>query len=438
MTRSPIRTGDITTMRDRLSGHHPVEIADELRRLGRVDQAVAFRALTKDTALQVFESLGPARQRRLIESLSTDEVAEIFAHLETDDRARLLDEMPAVVAARLLDHVTPTEREQVAMLLGYPHESAGRMMAPEYVSVTATATAAAALDRIRQSGITGETVHVLYVLDGERRLVGIVTLKDLVLSSPEAVIESIMTSDLISAATTDDQEDVGRTLLAHGLFAVPVVDAENRLVGVVTLDDALDVLEREETEDVERVGGASPLVEPYLAAPVTHVFRARIGWLLVLFVAEALTGTVLRSFQSTLEATVALAFFLPLLIDTGGNVGSQTTTTIVRAMAIGEVRFGDVGRVVWKEMRVGMLLGSAMAAAGVIRAVTWGTGSDLAVVVGVSLVCIVVLAATVGSVLPILLKRFRLDPAVVSAPFITTLVDGVGLLIYLSLATVIL
>lgn len=436
--RSVVRSRDIEALRDHLRGYDHHQIADELLRLDPVDQAVVFRTLDKDTALRVFESLDRILQRRLLDNLSADEVTEIFARLETDDRARLLDEMPAKVAARLLEQATPAERADIAMLLGYPPESAGRMMAPEYVSATAVMTVTEALDTIRTSGLDGEAIYVLYVLDDARRLIGIVPLGDLVLAAPDVSLDVIMSADPVSASTTDDQEDVGRSLIDHGLFAVPVVDAEGRLVGVVTIDDALDVIEREATEDVERVGGASPLDQPYLSAPVTRVFRARVGWLLVLFLAEALTGTVLRSFESTLEATVALAFFLPLLIDTGGNVGSQTTTTVVRAMAIGEVRFGDISRVVWKELRVGLLLGATMAAAGIVRASTWGSGGDLALVVGMSLICIVILATAVGSILPIVLKRLRLDPAVVSAPFITTFVDGIGILIYLGLAKAIL
>lgn len=436
--RAVVRSRDIEAVRAHLLGYDPFQIADELRRLDPVDQAVVFRTLTKDTALRVFETLDRSRQARLLDSLSADEVTEIFAQLETDDRAQLLDEMPAKVAARLLDQSTPKEREHIAMLLGYPSESAGRMMAPEYVSAKVTTTVAQALNRIRASGFDGDNIYVLYVVDDARRLVGTVTLGDLVLAAPDDPLQAVMTADPVRASTTDDQEDVGRTLLAKSLFAVPVVDTEDRLVGVVTIDDALDVLEREETEDVERVGGASPLDEPYLAAPVTKVFRARIGWLLVLFLAEALTGTVMRGFESTLEATIALAFFVPLLIDTGGNVGSQTTTTVIRAMAIGEVRFGDLARVVWKELRVGLMLGATMAAAGIVRVATLGSGGDLALVIGLSLISIVFLASAIGSILPIVLKRLNLDPAVVSAPFITTFVDGFGLLIYLGLATVIL
>src|SRR5690606_721896 len=275
-----------------------------------------------------------------------------------------------------------------------------------------------------------ETIDVLYVVDDQRRLIGVVTLRSLVLAAADALVGSIMIAELVWASTDEDREEVARRLLAHDLLAIPVVDRERRLVGIVTVDDAVAVLEREDTEDVVRMGGASPLGEPYITASVPRVFRARVGWLLVLFVAEAFTGTVLRAFEGVLEEVVALAFFVPLLIGTGGNAGSQTTTTIVRAMAIGEVRFGDAARVMWKELRVGLLLGLTMAAVGTVRAVTWGTGHQLAFVVASALVAVVLLATFVGSFLPMVLRRLRLDPAVVSAPFITTFVDAAGPLTY--------
>jgi magnesium transporter len=414
------------------------DIAAEMIRLDGVDQAVLFRALPKDTAVRVFERLGRRGQRGLLAGLRAEEVADVVERLDPDDRARLLDEVPANVAARLIQQISPAERRHTALLLGYAPQSAGRIMTPEYVTVSPDMTAADAIDRVRQAAVDADTIYVLYVVDGTRCLIGVTTLKDVVLAPPDQAVRSFMSTRPVRASTAEDQEDVVRRLVAHDLMAVPVVDSEGRLVGIVTLDDALGVLEREDTEDVERIGGATPLDEPYLTAPVMRVFRARVGWLLVLFVAEAFTGTILRAFEGTLESVVALSFFVPLLIGTGGNVGSQTTTTIVRAMAIGDVRFRDVGRVVWKELRVGLLLGLTMAAVGVVRAATWGTGGDLALVVGTALVCVVVLAALVGSMLPILLKRLRLDPAVVSAPFITTFVDACGLLIYLVLAKAVL
>jgi magnesium transporter len=436
--KTALRSRNLAHVQHALAGRGGTEIADELLRLDHVDQAVLFRVLPKPMAVRVFERLDRAHQRRLLDALRADEVSEVLEQLPADDRARLLDEVPAGIAARLLASVSLDERARTMLLLGYEPESAGRIMTPDYVSVTAEMSAQQALDRVRQAGIDAETIYLLYVVDDARRLLGVVTLKDVVLAHPGTPVARIMSADPVRAATDEDQEDVARRLAANDLLALPVVDREDRLVGIITIDDAMAVLERETTEDLTKIGGAQPLDEPYLTAGVTRVFRSRVGWLLVLFVAEALTGTIMRVFEDTLQSVVALAFFVPLMIGTGGNAGSQTTTTIVRAMATGDVRFGDARRVMWKEMRVGVLLGVSMAAIGAVRAATWGTGGDLAIVVGLGLMCVVLLATFVGSVLPLVLRRLRLDPAVVSAPFITTFVDGIGLLIYFLLARAIL
>ena len=432
--RTSVRTKDLDALQAAVASMPEHDVAAELVRLGPVDQAVLFRLLPKDRALRVFERLEPAQQAVLLDSLGADEVTELIEGLDPDDRTRLLDEVPAKVAARLLDRMSPEDRGGRAARRARLH----RRMMPPILSIRSELTAAEAIERVRRFGVDAETIDVLYVFDDQRRLIGVVTLRSLVLAAADALVGSIMTAELVWASTDEDREEVARRLLAHDLLAIPVVDRERRLVGIVTLDDAVAVLEREDTEDVVRMGGASPLGEPYITASVPRVFRARVGWLLVLFVAEAFTGTVLRAFEGVLEEVVALAFFVPLLIGTGGNAGSQTTTTIVRAMAIGEVRFGDAARVMWKELRVGLLLGLTMAAVGTVRAVTWGTGHQLAFVVASALVAVVLLATFVGSFLPMVLRRLRLDPAVVSAPFITTFVDAAGLLIYFLLARAVL
>jgi magnesium transporter len=436
--KAALRSRDVAAVQSVVAQLTDTEIADELIRLDPVDQAILFRVLPKKTALRVFERLGPRRQRGLLEALRAEEVAEVIGLMQPDDRAQLLDEVPAGVAARLLAQVSDEDRAGTMMLLGYGSGSAGRIMTPDYVSIRAGMTAAQALDRVRRAGVDADTIYLLYVVDEARRLIGVASLKDLVLADPRSRVSAFMTTNRVTARTEEDQEIVARRLAVSEFLAVPVVDRDDRLVGIVTVDDAMRVLEREETEDVERIGGATPLDEPYLTAGVLAVYRSRIGWLLVLFVAEALTGTILRAFEDSLEAVVALAFFVPLLIGTGGNAGSQTVTTIVRAMAVGVVRFVDAARVMLKEMRVGLLLGLTMAAVGVLRAATWGTGRDLAIVVGLALMSVVLLATFVGSVLPLVLRRLHLDPAVVSAPFITTFVDALGLLIYFLLAKAIL
>lgn len=430
---------NLEVVREALSQYKDSEIADEIVRLDLIEQAVLFRLLAKDGAMSVFEKLAPADQANLLNALRADEVNDIIEELDPDDRARLFDEVPAGVAVRLLDGVSAKEKFATTTLLGYAPQSAGRIMTPQFVSIRENLTAAQAMKKVRNAGISAETIYILYVVDTTRRLLGTLSLKDLVLATPNKKIESIATkTNLIVAHTDEDQEDVARRLADNDLLAIPVVDREDRLVGIITHDDAFAILEQEETEDVSKIGGANPIDRPYMAAGVLRIFRSRIGWLLILFVAATMTGSVMKLFEESLEAVIALTFFIPLLIGTGGNAGSQTATTIVRAMAIKEVKTRDILRVVWKEMRVGFLLGVAMATFAIFRAVTWGTGYEIALVVSLALLSVVILATFVGSVLPIAINKIGWDPAVVSAPFMTTLVDALGLLIYLSLATVIL
>jgi magnesium transporter len=430
---------NLELVREALPQFQDSEVADEIVRLELIDQAVLFRLLPKDGAISVFEKLAPTDQANLLNALRADEVNDIIEELDPDDRARLFDEVPAGVAVRLLEGVSAKEKFATTTLLGYAPQSAGRIMTPQFVSIRENMTAAQAMKKVRNAGISAETIYILYVVDTTRRLLGTLSLKDLVLATPNKKIDSIATkSNLIVAHTDEDQEDVARRLADNDLLAIPVVDREDRLVGIITHDDAFAILEQEETEDVSKIGGANPIDRPYMAAGVLRIFRSRIGWLLILFVAATMTGSVMKLFEESLEAVIALTFFIPLLIGTGGNAGSQTATTIVRAMAIKEVRSRDVLRVVWKEMRVGFLLGLAMATFAIFRAVTWGTGYEIALVVSLALLSVVILATLVGSILPIAINKIGWDPAVVSAPFMTTLVDALGLLIYLSLAKAIL
>jgi magnesium transporter len=430
---------NLEQVRESLSEFQETEIAEEIVRLELIDQAVLFRLLSKDGAISVFEKLAPTDQANLLNALRADEVNDIIEELDPDDRARLFDEVPAGVAVRLLEGVSTKEKFATTTLLGYTPQSAGRIMTPQFVSIRENMTAAQAMKKVRNAGISAETIYILYVVDSTRRLIGTLSLKDLVLAAPNKKISGIATkANLVIAHTDEDQEDVARRLADNDLLAIPVVDSEDRLVGIITHDDAFAILELEETEDVSKIGGANPIDRPYMAAGVLRIFKSRIGWLLILFVAATLTGSVMKMFEDSLEAVIALTFFIPLLIGTGGNAGSQTATTIVRAMAIKEIRTKDVLRVVWKEMRVGLLLGLTMAAFAVFRAITWGTGYEIALVVSLALLSVVLLATIVGSVLPIAINKIGWDPAVVSAPFMTTLVDALGLLIYLSFAKAIL
>jgi magnesium transporter len=435
--RELVRGGDIRTLRDWLRRTATLRVAEELARLPREQRAVPFRLLPKDRALEVFEALDPVHQEEVLEGLREQAVRRIFEEMEPDDRARLLDEMPAGVAHRLLAGLTPGERELTATLLGYPDESAGRIMSPQFVSLRAGMKAAEALEKLRREGRTAETVYALPVTDDERRLVGALGLRDLVLADPDALVGALMETEVISARADADQESVARLIQEAGILALPVVDSENRLVGVVTVDDAMHVLEAEDTEDQVRAGGAEPLGRPYFAVSVLQLARSRAVWLLALLVAASLTVNVLKVFEQTLEEVVTLALFIPLLIGTGGNTGAQAATTVIRAMAVGEVRLTDLGLVVLREARVGLLLGVLLGGIGFLP-VTVFFGRPIAVVVSLTIVTICTYAALVGGLLPLLASRVGVDPAVMSAPSITTLVDATGLVLYFLIARAVL
>lgn len=413
------------------------DIVDELVRLDDATMAVAFRLLNRDRATDVFEALVPHYQQRLLEGLRDERLVSLIEALDPDDRVRLLDDMPAKVANRLLGVLSPEEHALTTTLLGYPEESAGRLMSPEFVSLRSTMTVRDALAKIRSDGVDAETIYTLPVLDDERHLIGVTGLRALVLADPDERIETLMRTDVHRVTTHTDREPAARLVRNEGLIALPVVDGEDRLVGVLTVDDAMAVLEAEESEDAALQGGRSPAPEPYLAMSVFRMARTRAVWLLVLIVAAALTVNILQIFESALAEVVALALFVPLLIDTGGNCGSQASTAMVRALAVAEVRPSDLRRVLWREVRVGAMLGLMLGAAVFVPvALIWK--ADLALVLTGSVVAICVWATVVGSALPFGARRLGIDPAVVSAPLVTTLVDAAGLLIYFGFARVIL
>lgn len=359
--------------------------------------------------------------------------------MDPDDAADVVEEMGPLEAEAILVAMEPDDAQDLRELLTYPPDSAGGIMTPEYVAINPDATADEALAALRRRAAEAETIYYTYVVEPDtRRLLGVLSLRNLVLSRPWTPIRDLMVSDVCKVRVDADQEEAARLLDQHHLIALPVVDEDDRLLGIITADDAADVLLEEAGEDIERLGGSQPLEEPYLRASVAHLFRKRAPWLLALFVGQAYTGTVLAHFEHTLAELVALAFFIPMLIGTGGNVGSQTVTTLVRAMSVGEVGFGDLFRVLRRELSVGLLLGGLMCVASLIRVWTMGTGWDVGAVVGVAALAIVVWAALVAAVLPLILRQLKVDPAVVSAPFITTLVDGTGLFIYFTIAKVLL
>jgi magnesium transporter len=446
MTPDLVSGRDVEALNAWLNEASTVEIADELARLAPADRAVPFRLLAKDRALEVFETLDPIHQQELLEGLREPAVRQLFEDMDPDDRARLVDEMPAKVAKRLLAGLSPHERALTARLLGYPENSAGRVMSPEVANLRADQTVADALARLRRLGANAETIYALPVTDPQRRLVGALGLRDLVLADPAASVGDLMDTDVYKAHVDDDQEHVARLIQEANLLALPIVDSEERLVGIVTVDDAMEILEEEQTEDVARAGGAEPLAHPYLAVSVLGIARSRIVWLFVLIFAATLTVTVLAGFEKRLAEVVALTLFIPLVIGTGGNTGAQAATTVTRALAVGEVRGTDVALVVLREMRVGLLLGAMLGALAFlpallfVRLLSIQPERDLAVatIVSATLFVVCTLATTIGSLLPLTARRLGFDPAVMSAPFITTLVDATGLLVYFLIAGIVL
>ncbi len=429
--------GDLELIDRWLGQADVVEIADELSRLPREQRAVPFRLLARDRALEVFELLDPSLQQELLEGMRDANVRQLFEDLDPDDRARLTEEMPAKVARRLLAGLSPNERRLTSTLLGYPEDSAGRLMSPEVASLRAGLTAADALERLRRIGESAETIYALPVTDDHRRLVGMLGLRDLVLAPSDALVGDLMDTEVFSARVDSDQEEVARLMRDADLLAIPIVDSEDRLVGIVTVDDAMEVLEEEETEDLARAGGSEPLRRPYLSTSILQLGRSRVVWLIVFLVAGFVTVNVLSVFRQSLDEVVTLAFFVPLVIGTAGSTGAQSATTITRAIAVGEVRLEDLGRVALREASTGIGLGLAL---GVIAfgpiAVLWDP--PLAAVVAATLVTVCTLASLIGSTLPLAAKRVGADPAVMSVPLITALVDASGLVVYFLIARAIL
>lgn len=431
-----MREEDLRAVRARLVGLDLPVVVDELERLDARSRAVAYRLLPKPLSVRVFELLAPAIQTELLTQLRSHDVAQLVAELDPDDRASLLDELPASVARELLQDLDPDERGMTLAVLGYPPESVGRRMTPEVLALPSGTTVAEALDRVREGADSAETVYMLPVVGPERVVLGVVSLRRLLLTDPGTVVDTVM-SPPISVLATLDQEVAARRVREHGALAVPVVDAENRLLGVLTVDDAMRILELEESEDVARSGGTVPTGRPYLSTSVWRLVRSRVVWLLVLILAAALTVNVLDYFEDTLAQVVTLALFVPLLIGTGGNVGAQAASTVIRALALDEVRVRDLGRVLARELSVGLLLGCALSLLAFLPA-AWVAGTDIAVVLSLSLTAVCTLAAAAGGFIPIAARRIGVDPAVISAPFITTFVDATGLVVYFLIAGAVL
>ena len=426
------------SLRDILTEMHPADVATMFDELEKRQISLLFRLLPKELAAETFVELDPDNQEALIKAFSDNELKEVLDEMYLDDAVDLVEEMPANVVRRILQNTDEETRKMINEVLKYPKDSAGSMMTIEYVQLKESMTVADSFQTIRRTGIDKETIYSCYVTDQNRHLKGIVTAKGLLLSDSDMLIGDIMDEDVISVFTTDDKEEVVQKFQLYNLIAMPVVDKENRLVGIITVDDAIDVIEQEATEDIETMAAITPTDKPYLKTGVFETWWKRIPWLLLLMVSATFTSVIINSYDAAL-ATLGLAAFMPMIMGTGGNAGSQSSVTIIRGLSIGEIEMGDIIRIIWKELRVSLLCGITMAIAtfGKIMLIEQ-PGFMTAVVVSLTLVATIVTAKLVGCVLPILAKRVGFDPAVMASPFITTIVDALSLVIYFRIATMIL
>jgi magnesium transporter len=422
----------------------PQDVAEALTLLDEpTQQALVLVQMPEEQAAEVLDYLEPVLVEEIFEHIPLDKAARLLQALPADDAAQIIEELEETKAEALLQQMAPPEARDVRELLEYPPNTAGRLMVRQYVRVRPEWTIEQALDYLRQIGPEIETIYYLYAVDTRQRLVGVCSLRELVLADPSKRIEQIMETDLVVVKPETDQEEVANLLSKYDLLAIPVVDELGRMLGIVTIDDVVDILVSESTEDVLKLGAVEVTEEPYMSQSPWDLARKRVRWLILLFIAERLTGTVLRTYDEEIQKVSALAWFIPLLIGTGGNAGSQTTTTITRALALGEVRLHQVLKVVMREMATGLLLGLLIGLIGVVNAFIWTHKElhlrlELALTVGLSQMAIIAMATTVGAALPLIAKRLNIDPAVMSAPFITTLIDAAGLLLYFLIAKAIL
>ncbi len=435
------------TLRDILVTMNPSDIAGLFADLEENQIPLMFRLLTKELAAETFVEMDSEAQELLIRGFSDNELREVLSELYVDDAADIVEEMPANVVKRILKNADPEMRSSINQILRYPENSAGSIMTTEYVSLRPHMTVEEAILRIRRQGVDKETIYTCYVTSQDRQLLGIVTVKDLLLAEDdEREIADLMITNLIFVTTQTDQEDVARMLGKYNFLALPVVDGEGRMVGIVTFDDAMDVMEEEATEDMELMSGMTPSEKPYLRSSAFELFKNRVPWLMLMMVSATFTGLIITAFEGALAAQVALTAFIPMLMGTGGNSGSQSSVTVIRALSLDELDFSDIGTVLWKEIRTAVLCGVALAAVCFVkiwlvdRMLFGNTDITLMVdlVVCLALAVTVVVAKVVGGMLPLGAKALKLDPAVMASPFISTIVDALSLLVYFMFAKMLL
>ena len=425
-----------TRLRQKAAELNEADVAAIMEELEDEEQFKMFRILPKSMAADVFSHLEVDTQHYIITSLSERDADNIIDNLMADDAADLLEEMPANVVKKLLANTSPETRRDVNHLLQYPEDSAGSIMTVEYVDLKENLTVTQAIERIRKLGVDSETINICYVLDARRTLIGTVALRYLLLSDPDAIIGDIMHENVISLNTMMDQEEVARQFQKYDFIAMPVVDNENRLVGIITVDDVVDIMEAEATEDMEKMAAIVPTDKPYMKTGVFETWKKRIPWLLLLMVSATFTSKILTSFEDALQVCVVLTAYIPMIMDTGGNAGGQASVTIIRGLSLNEIEFSDIWKCVWKEIRVALVCGLTLASANFVKMLLLDRKTVMvSLVVCLTLLCAVLMAKLVGCTLPMIAKKMGFDPAVMASPFITTIVDALSLLVYFGIAT---
>lgn len=438
MDQKILETFNFAAMREMLDGMNAVDIADELEEMDAQVSVKVFRMLPKDMAADVFAYLSRDTRQQIVEKITDREIGAIIDDLFLDDAVDFIEEMPANVVRRVLANIQADTRDLINQFLKYPEDSAGSIMTIEYVELKANLTVREAFEHIRATGVDKETLYTCYVIDKDRRLLGTVSARTLLLTEVDNVIGDIMDKNIISAKTTDDKESLAIDFRKYGLLAMPVVDHENRLVGIVTVDDAFEVQEEEATEDFEIMAAISPSGDPYLKTDVLTLAKNRVPWLLLLMLSATVTGLIISGFEDSLSVMPALVAFIPMLMDTGGNSGAQSSTLVIRGMALEEIDTSDVGTVWWKEIRVAILCGAALVLVNFLRILITSGNWLMALTVSTALYITVIIAKSVGCLLPMGAKRLGLDPALMASPAITTIVDACALGVYFGLAKTIL
>ena len=430
--------GNFKELKVLLNESNESDVAECLDELSKEDLAIVFRLLKKDEAVDIFSYMSSDTQEKLIETLSDQEVAAIVSKLYIDDAADLIDELPANLVSKVLQNASPTKRKAINEILKYPEDSAGSIMTVEYVDIKSGLTVKECFDRIRRIGLNKETVYTLYVVDADRRLIGVTTVKELLMRDYDTCINDFMEDNVITVTTNEDKEEVAKMFDKYDFLALPVVDNENRLVGIVTVDDAMDVMSEENEEDFEIMAAMTPSENDYLKESVITQYKNRIVWLLVLMLSSIITGKIITNYEVAFSAIPLLVSFIPMLMDTGGNCGSQASTMVIRALATNEIEPKDVFKVWWKEARIGIMCGVTLGLVNGIRIFIQYHDLGIAIVIACTLFLTAILAKSLGCFLPMLAKAVKLDPAYMASPLITTIADACSLAIYFNIALMVL